>query len=711
MNMPVRSLIALFLAAIGSLDAHASQPCLTIVFAGDSITAGGGASVIGAGIYANPVGITSVVYPSNATDWVSLLRASLATDMDTDVTTFRIAMGGQKIADALSQYTQAAGIAATAMLTSGSNTATVTSVSGFLISGEVVFGRGVPANTVATFATAEQVGTYNSTTGSTTTLTMGSIAGLSPGMFVFYTGLAGSGTSGSASIPGGTTVSSISGNTVTLSGPISVFGSGTQSTKFYFVSPSITLSNAATASGTQPMSFSGSDITSTATFTANSTTAIVTGATTGLINYMGIGSICTKPGTTFTISGSTLTLSQPATASGTSASFEACYPTFDNYSLAPQQCYMEGLTTTPHLLSPAVTGVPGIFIINYCVNDIGYGGAIADIESEYLAYSAAARADGYTVVWTTTVPFDSNAFYGFDNYTAQQDTFNAWLKNSSNAYPVNSSGYDYVVDIASVFPPGHPTIANDPLHISDGVHPSDPGHSAMAGLLETFLTQQLLEQLDEIPPLITSAALIANTPIGAAYSFSLTATGYPAPSFTAGTAQLPPGLTLSPAGLISGTPTAPGTYTGTITASNSAARDNAQNFTITVTNTFTAWASQHGLTDDDAQPSAALEPDGLTNLLKYALGLDPAITYNPGATGVPLVQTVCESGVQYLSLSFDGSATDVTYTIEAADRATGPWSQVASYSGYPAPGAVTVKDSQPIAASPSRFMRLEISQP
>lgn len=65
---------------------------------------------------------------------------------------------------------------------------------------------------------------------------------------------------------------------------------------------------------------------------------------------------------------------------------------------------------------------------------------------------------------------------------------------------------------------------------------------------------------------------IAGTPpvggVGEPYSFTFTTTGLPASTITAPTVALPPGLTLSPAGVLSGTPTTAGSYPFTLTADN-----------------------------------------------------------------------------------------------------------------------------------------------
>ena len=87
-------------------------------------------------------------------------------------------------------------------------------------------------------------------------------------------------------------------------------------------------------------------------------------------------------------------------------------------------------------------------------------------------------------------------------------------------------------------------------------------------------------------PAITSAASTTFT-TGTAGSFTVTATGYPAPKFTR-TGTLPTGVTFATAtGVLSGTPgaNAGGSYTLTFTATNSVGTSAAQSFTLTVRST------------------------------------------------------------------------------------------------------------------------------
>jgi len=84
-------------------------------------------------------------------------------------------------------------------------------------------------------------------------------------------------------------------------------------------------------------------------------------------------------------------------------------------------------------------------------------------------------------------------------------------------------------------------------------------------------------------PAITSANKATFT-TGAAGSFTVVATGFPAPTFSLSSGTLPSGVTLSVGGLLSGTPAdgTGGTYTITIKATNGVGTDATQPFTLTV---------------------------------------------------------------------------------------------------------------------------------
>jgi hypothetical protein len=139
-----------------------------------------------------------------------------------------------------------------------------------------------------------------------------------------------------------------------------------------------------------------------------------------------------------------------------------------------------------------------------------------------------------------------------------------------------------------------------------------------------------------VAPVITSAPP-AGWIVGMGYSHSYTASGTAPISYAVTAGSLPPGLALTPDGLLSGTPTAAGTYTGEVTASNGTAPDAVQPFSITIVEpavapvitsappvdgavgvaysyVFTASGTapiSYALTAGELPPGLALTPDGL----------------------------------------------------------------------------------------------------
>lgn len=107
------------------------------------------------------------------------------------------------------------------------------------------------------------------------------------------------------------------------------------------------------------------------------------------------------------------------------------------------------------------------------------------------------------------------------------------------------------------------------------------------------------------------AVLTASTPpttgtTGTAYQYTFVATGYPAPTFSVPTGgSLPTGLTLDPVtGQLTGTPTAAGSYTFQVRATNAHGSDTSSPITITV---GTPPPSPSG-TDDAPRPAPAQTP-------------------------------------------------------------------------------------------------------
>ena len=101
--------------------------------------------------------------------------------------------------------------------------------------------------------------------------------------------------------------------------------------------------------------------------------------------------------------------------------------------------------------------------------------------------------------------------------------------------------------------------------IGDVVHPTPAGHAAQADYMYEQLTSGIPTG---DPPVITTTSLNDGgaLAVGSSFSETLTATG--APSWAVHTGTPPAGLTLSPTGVLSGTPTASGAYDFTVRATN-----------------------------------------------------------------------------------------------------------------------------------------------
>ena len=116
-------------------------------------------------------------------------------------------------------------------------------------------------------------------------------------------------------------------------------------------------------------------------------------------------------------------------------------------------------------------------------------------------------------------------------------------------------------------------------------------------------------------------------------------------------------------------------------------------------------------------PSAAPAGDGISNLLKYAFGLDPK---SDGVAGLPQVSTTRVGGQNYLTLTYTKviSATDITYTAEVSPDLTawtsGANATVAVSTTNNADGqtqTVVVRDATATGTAAKRFIHLKVTTP
>ena len=121
---------------------------------------------------------------------------------------------------------------------------------------------------------------------------------------------------------------------------------------------------------------------------------------------------------------------------------------------------------------------------------------------------------------------------------------------------------EITVDSETFVPPFVPTTANGLVY--DGYYWDVYTDTAFTPRSYVYIRQEEAP----IPVISTAAGALANGTVGTAYSVTLAATNSPT-SWTVSTGTLPAGLTISNAGVISGTPTAAGTSNFSITATNS----------------------------------------------------------------------------------------------------------------------------------------------
>lgn len=165
----------------------------------------------------------------------------------------------------------------------------------------------------------------------------------------------------------------------------------------------------------------------------------------------------------------------------------------------------------------------------------------------------------------------------------------------------------------------------------------------------------------------TSPTISGTAPGGAqgtAYSFSYTVGGSPVPTETVTAGSLPPGLSISSTGTISGTPMTVGTYSGTITATNTAG-STPQNFSIVIISAYAQWAnSYYGANSPNGAPGAMPQGDGVSNLIKYLCGFAPNVPVpEPGRSLLPTVSTT--NNGQFLTITYRQSPAALGLTIQA----------------------------------------------
>ena len=168
---------------------------------------------------------------------------------------------------------------------------------------------------------------------------------------------------------------------------------------------------------------------------------------------------------------------------------------------------------------------------------------------------------------------------------------------------------------------------------------------------------------------------------------------------------------------------APGQTVITVTATDLDNLTTSQTVPVTISDTFTSWASRY--TFPGGLNGASQNPDGdaWNNLQEYAFLGDPTLPSPTSQTVYSGIAGVAPAP-RYLALTFPMRkfTSGLTYTVEAADGLTGPWTTVWSspygLSYIQVVGAmdqtdrvmVTIKDTVALGARQKHFMRIRINQ-
>lgn len=413
----------------------------------------------------------------------------------------------------------------------------------------------------------------------------------------------------------------------------------------------------------------------------------------------------------------TATLPSPPSITATSSDFDLSEPVPAVTALSPSSGPAAGGTTV------TITGINFTGATNV---KFGATSAPSFVVVSSTTIAAVAPAGTGTVDVTVTTPGGTSATSSADQYTyvsvgvtanpisavagtafsGEVATFN---ENTGNVDPVTNftasiNWGDGTMSAGTITQPGGSgtayVVKGNHTYVSGGSYTFTVAVTPTGGTTASNSNTATVSQV----PAITSASSATFT-VGTAGSFTVTTTGYPTPTISK-TGPLPAGVTLSPSGVLSGTPAAGtgGSYTITIRASNGVSPNATQSFTLTVDQspaltsassaTFTTGTAGVFRVTASGYPTPALSetgalPSGVTfvdqgNGTAFLSGTPAAGTGGAYPISIQAANGVSPSATQSFTLTVD-QAPAITSAGNATFTAGSHGSFTVTTAGFPAP--------------------------
>ncbi|WP_267225594.1 putative Ig domain-containing protein [Dyella silvae] len=194
--------------------------------------------------------------------------------------------------------------------------------------------------------------------------------------------------------------------------------------------------------------------------------------------------------------------------------------------------------------------------------------------------------------------------------------------------------------------------------------------------------------VNALPPVITTTSLTAGS-VGTSYSQTIAVSGGNSPlSFAVTAGSLPAGLSLSSSGVLSGTPTAGGSFSFSITVTDALSATSTQSYSLTIAAPTIAVAP-------GTLPAATLH--GAYNQTVTGAGGTAPYTFSVTAGALPTGMALSSSGVLSGNPTANGN---YSFTITATDGSTGtgPFTGSQSYSVTVSAPSITLSPGSSLPA-------------